>query len=182
MQKRIVVPPNVEVLGQSLMPVLGGMELLKNKALRLLAENGIQTLEPLSWYPLRDALAAIHSIHEKIGPSTLRAVGRKAPENVRFPPEVRTLEDALRALDAAYQMNHRGQVGGNIGGYHFEPVSARSARLVCDNPYPCDFDQGVLEALCERFRPKDSVWMRVEHGPQGCRQQGGAVCAYHITW
>ncbi|HEX8434158.1 hypothetical protein [Archangium sp.] len=181
MQKRIV-PPNVEVQGQSIIAVVGGLQLLKNKALRLLAENGIQTLEPLGWYPLRDALAAIHSIHEKIGPSTLRAVGRQVPEHIRFSPEVRTLEQALRALDAAYQQNHRGQVGGNIGGYRLESVSARSARLVCDNPYPCDFDQGILEALCERFRPKDSVWMRVEHGAHGCRQQSGFACTYHVTW
>lgn len=178
-----VIPPNVEVLGQSILAMIGGMELLKARAQRILAENGIAKLEPRAWYSMRNAIAAISSIEEKIGPVTMRAVGRKIPETARFPPELRTLEEALRSLDVAYQMNHRGQHAGNIGGYRYETAAVgRGGRMVCDNPYPCNFDHGIIEALSERFRPKEAVWVRVEHGPQGCRQKGSSACTYQISW
>ncbi|HYO52205.1 hypothetical protein [Archangium sp.] len=182
MQNR-VIPTEVEVLGQSIMAMIGGMEILKTRALKILADNGIPQLEPQGWYPMRNALTAIRSIEEKIGPVTMRAVGRKIPEHSKFPPDIRTLEDALRSLDKAYQMNHRKQQGGNIGGYHFEAAAeGRGGRMVCDNPYPCNFDHGIIEALCERFRPKDAMWVRVEHGPQGCRHKGSGDCTYLISW
>jgi hypothetical protein len=181
MQNR-VIPPEVEVLGQSIMAMIGGMELLKARALKILADNGIPKLEPQGWYPMSNAVIAIRSIEEKIGPVTMRAVGRKIPEHAKFPPDIRTLEDALRSLDTAYQMNHRKQVGRSIGGYRFESAGARGGRMICDNPYPCNFDHGIIEALCERFRPKDAIWVRVEHDPQGCRHKGDDACAYNISW
>ena len=176
-----VIPPDVQVLGQSIMAMIGGMELLKSRAMKILAENGIPELQPQGWYPMRNALTAIKSIEEKIGPVTMRAVGRKVPEHAKFPPEITTIEQALRSLNVAYQMNHRGQQAGNIGGYHFDRAG-HGGRMVCDNPYPCNFDHGIIEALCERFRPKDSVWVRVEHAPLGCRHKGGSDCTYLITW
>jgi len=176
-----VIPPEVQVLGQSIMAMVGGMELLKSRAMKILAENGIPALEPQGWYPMRNALTAIGSIEQKIGPVTMRAVGRKVPEHAKFPPEIRTLEEALSALNVAYQMNHRGQQSGNIGGYRFE-TAPHGGRMICDNPYPCNFDHGIIEALCERFRPKDAMWVRVEHAPLGCRQKGGLDCTYLISW
>jgi hypothetical protein len=176
-----VIPSEVQVLGQSIMAMIGGMELLKSRAMKILADNGIPQLEPQGWYPMRNALTAIKSIEEKIGPVTMRAVGRKVPEHAKFPPEITTLEQALLSLNVAYQMNHRGQHAGNIGGYRFD-TAGHGGRMVCDNPYPCNFDHGIIEALCERFRPKDSVWVRVEHAPLGCRHKGGSDCTYLISW
>jgi hypothetical protein len=176
-----VIPSDVQVLGQSIMAMIGGMELLKSRAMKILADNGIPQLEPQGWYPMRNALTAIKSIEEKIGPVTMRAVGRKVPEHAKFPPEITTLEQALLSLNMAYQMNHRGQQAGSIGGYRFE-TAGHGGRMVCDNPYPCNFDHGIIEALCERFRPKDSVWVRVEHAPLGCRHKGGSDCTYLISW
>jgi hypothetical protein len=180
MQKQ-AVPANVEVVGQSLLAILNALELIKTQAQKLLADHGIPKIEPEGWYSMRHAIAAIDAIEQKIGPVTMRAVGRKVPEHARFPPEVRTLREALQVLDAAYQMNHRGHQHGNIGGYHFEPTGDRAGRMVCDTPYSCNFDHGVIEAICERFRPKDAAWVRVDHG-SGCRQKGSVACIYHIRW
>ena len=180
--KKQVIPPNVEVLGQSIMAMVNGMEIIKMQVMKLLADNGIPTLEPQAWYPMRNAISAIRTIEEKIGPVTMRTVGRKVPTNAKFPPDIRTLEEALRSLDKAYQMNHRGQQGRDIGGYHFEPAKDRGGTMICDNPYPCNFDHGLIDALCERFRPKDATWIRVDHDPKGCRQQGSPACTYHIKW
>ena len=69
-----------------------------------------------------------------------------------------------------------------IGGYHYEQHDRRSAKMVCDNPYPCDLDLGLVEAICDRYRPKDSLWVRIEHDPRSCRRRGDTSCTYLITW
>jgi hypothetical protein len=169
-----------EVKGQSIMAVVSAMSLIQKRALKILADRGITPLEKETWYPLDRILEAFHAIHQEIGPNTIRAVGRKIPENAQFPPDIVTVEDALRSIDVAYKMNHRGP--GSIGGYHFTTTSERTGKMVCDNPYPCPMDEGLLEAMGERFRPKDSLWVRVEHQPGSCRVSGATACSFKITW
>jgi hypothetical protein len=172
--------PNSEVVGQAILSIVGGMEVVQSRALRILAENGITPLKPDQWYPLSNLLNAFRLIFEKIGPSTVRAIGRKIPEHAHFPPDVDNLEKGLRSIDVAYHMAHRGSDA--IGGYHYEQYDRRSAKMRCDNPYPCDLDLGLVEAICDRYRPKDSLWVRIEHDPRSCRRRGDASCTYLITW
>jgi hypothetical protein len=171
---------NAEVTGHSILAIVGAMEVVQARALRILAENGIAPLKAESWYPVPALLNSLRLIFEKIGPSTVRAIGRKIPENARFPPDLDTIEKALRSIDVAYQMNHRS--GTDLGGYTYEQVDRRRARMICANPYPCDLDLGLIEALCDRCRPKDALWVRIEHDPRGCRRRGDASCTYIIDW
>ena len=53
---------------------------------------------------------------------------------------------------------------------------------MCDNPYPCEFDEGLLDAVTDRYRPKDSFFIRLSHDPSGCRQRGDRRCTYLISW
>jgi len=170
--------PTAQVHGQSVFVIVGGMEVVQARALRILAENGIAPLRPDQWYPLANVLNAFKLIFEKIGPSTVRAIGRKVPETARFPPDIDSLEKGLRSVQVAYQMEHKPPVGG----YHYVAVDRRSAKMVCDNPYPCDLDLGLVEAICDRFRPKDALWVRIEHDPKTCRRRGDTSCTYLITW
>ncbi|MCK8500687.1 hypothetical protein [Myxococcus fulvus] len=170
----------IEVIGQSILAIVNGMELAQARALRILAENGITPLEAKTWYPMSALLKSFSLVFDKIGPSTVRTIGRKIPDSAHFPPDIDTLEKGLRAVNLAYGMNHRGK--GNIGGYHFEPVDKRNARMRCDNPYPCDLDYGLLEAITDKFRPKDSLWVRIEHDPRSCRRRGDGACTYNISW
>jgi hypothetical protein len=169
-----------EVLGNSILSILNGMEFSRSRALKILAENGITEIQGDVWYPLPKVLQAYHRVFEKVGPSTMRAVGRKIPENANLPPDIDTLEKALGSLDVAYRMNHRGP--GDMGGYHYQPVAPRHVRLVCDSPYPCDVDLGILEAFGDKFRPKDSIRVRIEHDTRTCRLRGDGACTYDITW
>lgn len=172
--------PNSQVVGQSILAIVGGMEVVQARALRILEENGIAPLKADVWYPMSSLLNSFQLIFEKIGPSTVRAIGRKIPDNARFPANVDSLEKGLRSIDVAYHLNHRGS--DKIGDYRYEQIDRRSARMVCDNPYPCDLDLGLIEAVCDRFRPKDALWVRIEHDPKSCRRRGDASCTYLITW
>ncbi|NOK05842.1 MULTISPECIES: hypothetical protein [Myxococcus] len=170
----------IEVIGQSILAIVNGMELAQSRALRILGENGIAPLKADAWYPMPALLKSFQLVFDKIGPSTVRTIGRKIPDSAHFPPDIDTLEKGLRAVDMAYRMNHRGK--GTIGGYRFEPVDKRNARMVCDNPYPCDLDLGLIEAIGDRFRPKDSLWVRIEHEAKSCRRRGDSACTYSINW
>jgi hypothetical protein len=155
------------------------MKLGRDRALKLLAEHGISPVEASRWYPLSAMLSTYRTIIKEIGPSTMRAVGRKLPEHAKFPADITSMEMALRSVDTAYRMNHRGS--GDIGGYHCMSTGPRSVRMHCDNPYPCLLDEGLLQGLGERFRPSDA-WVRIEHAPQSCRDRGDASCTYTISW
>jgi hypothetical protein len=169
-----------EVQGQAIMAIVAAMALIQHRALKILAAHGITPLEKDRWYPMERLLASFQAINTEIGPNTVKAVGRKIPETAQFPPNLVTLEDGFRSIDVAYRTSHRGP--GNVGGYHYTPMEERKARMLCDNPYPCNLDEGILEAIGERFRPKDSLWVRVEHQSGSCRKNGAASCTYNLTW
>ena len=178
MAEYLAFSPTAEVLGQSVLAIVGGMENNRARALQLLEEQGLSPLEPGRWYPQQPVLDVFRAIFERIGPSTVRAIGRKVPDWAIFPRAV-SIEDALRGIEVAYQANHR---HGDIGHYRFESTGLRSGQVVCENPYPCDFDRGLIEAVAERARPAHSLRVRVEHAPDGCRRQGETACTYAVSW
>jgi len=182
---RPVPPPQtpyaqVEVLGGVVLALVNGMDVVKARALRMLAERGISPLRPDGWYPMSAFLDSLQSIFEQIGPSTVRAIGRKLPDSAQLPAGIDSLERALRSLDTAYRLNHRGS--GPIGGYRYEPQERRGGRLVSDTPYPCELDMGLLEAFADRYRPHDALWVRIDHETGSCRRRDDLACTYHLSW
>jgi hypothetical protein len=155
------------------------MGAFKSKALDILKKNGIDNPQPNLWYPQEAWLAAFREIQDTIGTSTLFQIGMKIPESAKFPPEINTIEKALGAIDVAYHMNHR---GGEIGSYKFVPTGDRQAKMICRNPYPCDFDRGIIEAMVRRFKPANSVAMVKHDNGQPCRKNGADSCTYLISW
>ncbi len=173
-------PSQIEVRGQGLVAIIDAMSLIQTHALKILAAHGISPLELDKWYSLQRVLEAFRIIEERIGPSTMKAIGRKVPEHARFPPTLTTLEDALASLDPVYKLGHRGP--GHIGSYLYRTLGPRMAQITADSPYMCELDEGILEALSERFKPKNSLWVRVAHHPGSCRKKGDPSCTYDITW
>ncbi len=154
------------------------MELFRNNAIAILKKNGIDDPEPGKWYKQQDWLNAFKEISIKVGESTLNNIGKKIPENARWPPEIDTIEKGLASIDMAYHMNHR---NGDIGNYEFVKAGEREAKLVCDNPYPCAFDKGLIQAVARKFAPKNIV-VRIDHDANGCRNKGGQSCTYMVSW
>ncbi|HYO54252.1 hypothetical protein [Archangium sp.] len=171
---------HVEVYGKSVQALVNAMEFLKLKAQRVLATHGIEQLEPEKWYPMPRVIASFEDILEQVGPHTTRAIGRAVPKNAVFPPGIDSFGLSMNSLDQAYRMNHRGT--GDIGSYRYQPEGDHNARMVCDNPYPCEFDQGIMEALYDRFPPRNSIRLRIDHDPSGCREKGARSCTYYLKW
>jgi hypothetical protein len=91
-------------------------------------------------------------------------------------------------------MNHRingevlfnpktGAMKEGIGHYSFEKTGPRAANMVCKNPYPCDFDRGIIESAARKFKPADSIILSVTHDDsKPCRKKGHDSCTYIVTW
>ena len=184
--------PRVEVNGETVLSVLEGMGAFRSAALQLLAENGIEFPEPGHWFPQQSWLNSFKVIAEHVGDATLRRIGRAIPEHAQWPRAVESIKDALASIDVAYHLNHRigrqvlydaasGRLYDGIGHYTFRDEGPRRASIVCDNPYPCAFDHGIVQAMAERFcLPGDRV--TVEHAGSGCRRAGEAACSYEVAW
>jgi hypothetical protein len=118
-------------------------------------------------------------------------IGQHIPKHAPFPPTITDIHSAMASMDAAYHMNHRkngkvmfdpatGQMLSGIGNYGYTPVP-RERRIIsiCENPYPCDFDRGIITTLAQRFE-KNS---RVTHDDSApCRKNGADSCKYIVMW
>ncbi len=179
----------VEVNGETVLSVVAGMRLM---AKEVLSRNGIENPSPGAWYSQQDWLNAFGEISEKIGRTTLRMIGKKIPENANWPEGIDSEEKALPSIDVAYHMNHRidgelmynassGEMKEGIGHYGFEKLpEAGRYKMVCDNPYPCDFDMGIIESTARKF--SESAYIKVEHEEgSSCRNQGAQSCTYIVT-
>ena len=76
-------------------------------------------------------------------------------------------------------MNHR---GGEIGHYNHKSYGPNKATIECANPYPCDFDRGIIEAMATRFKPNGAI-VKVQHdASKPCRKNGADSCTYQVSW
>ncbi len=168
---------NVDVCGKAVLSIIKGMEYFEEKALEILAENGIHHPIPEEWYSQQAWLDAFRKIYMEIGPYALYSIGKKIPDSAHFPPDIDSLENALRSIDVAYHMNHR---GGAIGNYNFNKSADGSISLVCENPYPCEFDRGIIEGIARKFAPDESRIIVRHDDSAPCRENGDSSCTYHV--
>lgn len=166
----------VEVNGETVLSVVAGMGDYEAIGRKILSENGINDPQPGQWYPQQAWLNAFKVIAEKVGGGTLYEIGKKIPENAQFPPEIDNAEKALASIDIAYHMNHQ---NGEIGHYSFEKTGENTGKMVCNNPYPTDFDRGIIEAMAGRF--SDTVDVSVD-AANSTRESGGEADVYLISW
>ena len=190
--------PGIEVFGASIDAIVEAFRLFPSVALKQLASYGIGTVKGRdvvvdrdAWYPLSNWLAAYESIAKTVGPRALMQIGQQIPKHAPFPPTINDIHSALSSLNAAYHMNHRkrgkvmfdpetGQLTPGIGSYGYTPVPReRKIISVCENPYPCDFDKGLITALANRFEKMSRV---VHDDDAPCRRTNAESCTYTISW
>ncbi len=171
--------PRVEVNGDTVLAIVEGMRAVRKLSLQILAAHGIVNPRPDEWYLQQNWLDSFQEIAQKVGPATLKAIGARIPHTALWPAGVHTIADAMASIDVAYHMNHR---NGPIGNYTFRMTGDTSGLMLCTNPYPCEFDLGIIEATAAKFAA-EGTWALVKHDDsQPCRKRGGDSCTYLITW
>ncbi|MFH1507427.1 MAG: hypothetical protein ABIG46_03220 [Candidatus Omnitrophota bacterium] len=184
---------DIEVNGESILSIVEGMKFSSLLALKLLKENGIADPKPGEWYSQQKWLDTFSAITKRLGELTLYTIGREVPKNAKWPPEINNIEKGLASIDIAYHMNHRknGEILFNpqtqimkegIGHYLYKKIEDKKAEIVCDNPYPCSFDEGLIEAVAGRFLPEKAKIIIQHDQQQPCRKRGNDSCLYIITW
>ncbi|MEZ3115804.1 hypothetical protein RYH80_07725 [Halobaculum sp. MBLA0147] len=167
----------VEVRGSAILSIVNGVpDAFTGQARELLAENGIEDPQPDEWYSQAAYLDAYRAVADRVGERTLEQIGRSTPENAEWPPGVDTPLAALESVDDAYQMNHR---GGEIGSYEVVDGDDGRATVRCRNPYPCVYDQGLLQGTVEVF---SDDYASIDETSDRCREDGADACTYEVTW
>jgi hypothetical protein len=181
MAQFIAFDNKVEVNGETVLSIVDGMGALRKKAYEILEKNNIKDPKAGNWYSQQSWLNSFKEISNLMGVKTLRLIGQKIPENANFPKEINSFEIALGAIDVAYHMNHR---NGEIGTYKYLGITdgKKEAEIICENPYPCEFDQGIIESMAKRFKPKDSLSVSIKHAEGKCRSNGEQSCKYILFW
>lgn len=181
---------DLEVRGETIHVFLSVAQNFVPLISKLFAKHGMPKVDSAKWYPATIFLKVCHDIGDQMGENTLFAIGKKIPEHVTWPPDITTIEAVLPAIDVAYHMNHRirgeimfdpqtGAMKEGIGHYRCVSIEKRRAVLVCDNPYPSEFDCGIITATARKFRSSADV---ILDPSQPTRRRGGASCTYIVTW
>ncbi|PLX04565.1 MAG: hypothetical protein C0594_09065 [Marinilabiliales bacterium] len=172
---------NVEVNGPTVLSVINAMKGFEAIDDEILKENGIENPAEDTWHNQQAWLSAFEKIGEKLGSNTLFLIGKAIPENAQFPPEIDNLEKGLASIDMAYQMNHR---GGDIGYYKLVSFDGKNRKAVmeCKNPYPSDFDKGIITSIVRKFGPDDAAEEVVLDDSKPTRKNGADSCTYQIEW
>jgi hypothetical protein len=189
----------IEVTGRVILAALeafGGFtvlagEMLMANGIGKPGRDGFIQADTESWYPLEGYLKIYKQIEAQFGEMVVRKLGAAKAKHVRFPPHPKDVSGAMQAMDVGYHMNHRHQgrimfdpVKGTmlegIGHYHCQQIPGqRKIAMRCDNPYPCAFDAGIIEAMAQRYVPTATV----SHDPSSpCRKKGATSCTYLVTW
>lgn len=183
----------VEVSGQYILTVLDCLGNHREKALAILSRHGIDNLEPRCWYAQQAWLDVFRELTGSMHANTIAFVGRKVPENVNFPPEIKEISLALQSIDWSYHLHHRadgvvlfnyatGEMREGIGHYSYEKIGNNRITMVCNNPYPCDFDRGMIDSIAFRFRLPGTTPHITHAEPDLCRKKGHDSCTYIVEW
>lgn len=161
MKNFVAYSEEVEVVGQTILCFIYGIPKYEEEMRELLARHGLENIQADGWYPQQKWLDAFAELLANFGPFTLFTLGKSIPEQAAFRLEFTELEQALRAVDVVYQMNHR---NGEVGHYIITKYDAelKEAFMECTSPYPADFERGVLVGMIRKYKPQFGAVPKVE--------------------
>jgi hypothetical protein len=167
--------PSAMVSGGNILSMLTAMGAFRKTGEQILAGRGIANVTPEEWYSLPAYVEALNEIEARIGPKTLFRIGKEIPNHIQLPPGLDTFDKVIGSFGPAFSMNHR---GAGAGGITFTIANPGIGTITSGTPYPCDFDQGVIQGF---FRKLLKGTLKYEHDPSSCKKTGGMACVHYVT-
>lgn len=193
MAQFVALNKDVEVNKRTLLSIVNSMDQGRENRINILEKNGIN-LDSKEWFNQQDWLNAFKDISNTLGEMNLYLIGKAIIKSAEFPP-IKDLEEGLKSINIAYHMNHRlsgkvmfdkitGKTIDGIGSYKLVEYSAenRTAVMVCNNPYPSKFDEGIIIQVVRTYKPKGSIEKIQLDLTKESRKNGAKSCTYIITW
>lgn len=187
--------PGIEVGGVSIGAVIDAFQQYPSIVTKYLVQYGLGTkqgqIDRTAWYSLDKWLAVYNAIAKEVGVNSLYSIGKRVPENVELPPNVTDIRSVFGSLNIAYHLNHRkngevmfdvntGKKLDGIGNVTCEFAEGEQRiTLRFENPYPCEFDRGLIHAFAMRFEAAARV---VHDNNAPCRKKGATSCTYVVSW
>ena len=167
-----------ELLGATIRPIFIALKAAPQLAERLLRSVGIEELKDDAWYDLNTVCALQQAILAEVGRNALTTVGMNMLEATSPPPGVHDVASMMELMDAGYKAYARGRDIGGITCTFPEGREGRSAVLVFNLPTLCVINMGTVRGCCKKFGGRPLI----EHGTDGCVDEGGSSCTYRVTW
>ncbi|MDD2777215.1 MAG: hypothetical protein PHU06_14800 [Gallionella sp.] len=183
MAQFIAFDKNTEVVGLGLLSCIAAFpEHARPHIEQLMAENNLTNITPDKWFKAQDWLNAFKAFSTSYGSNTLFHIGVAVFEGFIFPPNVSDLESALKLIAQAYREHHR---NGRIGYIELRSFDAKAKKAVMEycNPYPCNFERGIVTACVRKYKPQDDHFVDVQlDKDKPSRLDGAESSFYIITW
>jgi hypothetical protein len=136
-------------------------------------------VEGTKW-PMWKLVACFYLVEVRIGKNSVKHTGEKIYSTMPWPPEVRSVADALRFTDTAYFESHLRAPRSVAGCWRVESESPTRLLLADDTPYPCCLNEGVIAGICRAFARQNPVYKIVE--PARAKRAGGTVTRYEVVF
>lgn len=131
-------------------------------------------------WPMWKLVAAFYLVEVRIGPNSALHAGEKIYSTMPWPPQVKSIADALRFTETAYFESHLKSPRERAGGWRVELEEPTRMVLVDATPYPCSVNEGVVAGICRAFSRYKPAYEMLE--PEKAKRRGGAVTRYAIAF
>jgi hypothetical protein len=139
----------------------------------------VQYTEGEEW-PMWKLVAAFYLVEKRIGPSTVRKAGERIYATMPWPPQVKSLADALRFTEVAYSESHLRAPKERVGQWRVGSEKPGVTVLADETPYPCNVNEGVVSGICVAFAKHKPSYRLLE--PERAKRAGGIATRYEVTF
>jgi len=179
MDKFTAFDTEAEVMGTPVLAFQAAVELLEGDPTEALEIHGLLDISADDWVSQQDYLNMLRYFSEHNSNSlSLVAVGMKIPEKIAWPDTISALSEAFKVFEKIYQRAHR---NGEVGNYSMKEIGPHHIQVIADNPYPSDFDYGIIVGISRKFSP-EGVNAMVTRADSPSRLQGDDYCVFDIIW
>jgi len=133
-----------------------------------------------SEWPMWKLVSCFYLVEKRIGPNTVRKAGERIYSTMPWPPQVRSLADALRFTELAYFESHLRGPKESAGSWRVELEKPGLTILADETPYPCNVNEGVVSGICMAFARQKPTYRLLE--PEKAKRAGGLVTRYEVSF
>jgi hypothetical protein len=176
-QFRDVLSADTKVSSQTTRVFRGALQVMPRVVNELFAL--MKYVEGSDWLMWK-LLATLYMIEKRIGPNSVRTAGEHIYTTMPWPPVVKSIEDALRFVQAAYLDAHMQAAPEVIGCWRVQAEQRGRMALVDATPYPCGFGEGVVAGICTTFYRQRPTYMLAD--PNAAKRAGSLTTLYDIRY